>query len=138
MPVPPMPFPMSTELFVLGLSVVLLFVHISLQGMLATRERGSTWNAGPRDGEAPPLGPLAGRAERASVNYRETWPALIALALGLAVTGQTGGIGAAGAVLWLAARLVYIPLYLFGVPYLRSLVWVVSALGLVLMLLRFF
>jgi len=133
-----MPIPMSTELLVLALSVVLLFAHIALQGMLATRERGSNWNAGPRDGDAKPLGKLAGRAERASLNFRETWPAFVALALGLAVTGQTGGMGAFGAVLWLVARLVYIPLYLFGVPYVRSLAWIASAFGLVLMLVRFF
>jgi len=133
-----MPVPMSTELVVLALSVVLLFAHIALQGMLATRERGSNWNAGPRDGDAKPLGKLAGRAERASLNFRETWPAFVALALGLAVTGQTGGMGAFGAVLWLVARLVYIPLYLFGVPYVRSLAWIASAVGLVLMLVRFF
>ncbi len=133
-----MPVPMSTELVVLALSVVLLFAHIALQGMLATRERGSNWNAGPRDGDAKPLGKLAGRAERASLNFRETWPAFVALALGLAVTGQTGGMGAFGAVLWLVARLVYIPLYLFGVPYVRSLAWIASAFGLVLMLVRFF
>lgn len=128
----------STELVVLGLSVVLLFAHIALQGMLATRERGAQWNMGPRDGEPPALGPMAGRAERASANFRETWPAFVALALGLAVTGQTGGLGAVGAVVWLLARLVFIPLYLFGVPLVRSLAWIASAIGLLMMLVRFF
>ena len=32
--------PLTSELLVLGFSVVLLFVHIMLQGRLATRERG--------------------------------------------------------------------------------------------------
>ena len=54
--------PLTSELLVLGFSVVLLFVHIMLQGRLATRERGLEWNAGPRDGEMKPLGPKAGRA----------------------------------------------------------------------------
>ncbi len=129
---------LSTELIILGLSVVLLFVHIGLQGVLATKERGSAWNAGPRDEEQKPLGPQAGRAERALKNFQETWPAFIALALGLAVTGRAGGIGEIGAIVWLIARIVYIPLYLFGIPYIRSLVWLVAALGLVLMLIRFF
>lgn len=129
---------MPTELMVLGASVVLLVVHVMLQGQTATRERGLEWNAGPRDGAEKPLGPLAGRAARALANYQETYPAFIALALGLAVTGQTGGLGAAGAIVWLVARLVYIPLYLLGVPYVRSLAWTVSMLGLLLMLIRFF
>ncbi|MEA1082794.1 MAPEG family protein [Sphingomonas sp. M6A6_1c] len=130
---------MPTELIILGVSVILLVVHIMLQGQTATRERGLAWNAGPRDGtDEKPLGPLAGRAERALSNYQETYPAFIALALGLAVTGQTGGVGAAGAILWLVARLVYIPLYLLGIPYVRSLAWVAAMFGLLLMLIRFF
>lgn len=130
---------MPTELTILGASVVLLVVHIMLQGQLATRDRGLAWNAGPRDGtDDAPLSPLAGRAARALANYQETYPAFIALALGLAVTGQTGGIGAAGAIVWLIARILYIPLYLLGIPYIRSLVWAVAMLGLLLMLIRYF
>lgn len=129
--------PLSLELILLGWSVVLLLVHIGLQGQLATRERGTNWNAGPRDGEAKPLGLHAGRAERALRNFLETYPAFVALALGLAVSGRVGGIGAVGAGLWFAARLAYIPLYLLGVPYVRSLAWLASLLGLLLMLIRF-
>ncbi|MFD2239218.1 MAPEG family protein [Aureimonas populi] len=129
---------LPAEILVLALGVVLLFVHTTLQGMLATKERGSQWNAGPRDGEAKPLGVHAGRAQRALDNFKETFPAFIALALALSVTQRTGGIGAVGAWLWLVARIAYIPLYLLGVPYVRSLVWLASLLGLVLMLIRLF
>jgi uncharacterized MAPEG superfamily protein len=125
------------ELTLLGWSVVLLVVQIMLQGHFVTRERGRDWNAGPRDGEAKPLGTMAGRATRNLANFQETYPAFVALALGLAVTGRTGGIGAWGAGLWFAARIVYVPLYLKGVPYVRSLVWALSMLGLLLMLIRF-
>jgi uncharacterized MAPEG superfamily protein len=128
---------LPTELVLLGWSTVLLFLHIMLQGQLATRERGTNWNAGPRDGEGAPLGPLAGRAARALANMQESYPIFIALALGLAVAGRTGGIGEAGAILWFVARLVYIPLYLFGIKYFRSLCWLASVLGLLLMLIRF-
>jgi len=124
------------EFTLLGWSVVLLVVAIMLQGQLATRELGVTWNAGPRDSEQQPKGVLAGRAQRALDNFKESYPAFIALALALAVSGRTGGLGATGALLWFVARIVYHPLYLFGVPYLRSLVWVASMLGLLLMLIR--
>ena len=124
------------EIALLGWSVVLLFAHIMLQGQAATRERGVGWNAGPRDDATKPLGRLAGRADRALNNFRETYPAFVALALALAVTGRTGGIGAAGAVLWFAARIVYLPLYLAGMPYLRSMVWLASAVGMLMMLAR--
>jgi uncharacterized MAPEG superfamily protein len=114
-------------------SVVLLVVQIGLQGMLATRELGSQWNAGPRDDEAKPKGKLAGRAARASKNLQETYPAFIGLALALAIAGDPSGWGLIGAWIWFACRILYIPLYLAGVPYIRSLVWVGSLAGLAIM-----
>jgi uncharacterized MAPEG superfamily protein len=111
-------------------SVVLLVFHIMLQGNLATRELGSQWNASPRDDNKSPKGVFAGRAERASRNFQETFPAFLGLALALAVAEPQSGLGQIGALVWFAGRLVYIPLYLFGVSYIRSLAWVVSMAGL--------
>ncbi|MES3109013.1 MAPEG family protein [Sphingomonas aurantiaca] len=128
---------LPTELLLLGWSTVLLFAYVMIQGQTATRDRGLDWNAGPRDGEQKPLGEMAGRAERALKNFQETYPVFIALALGLAVTDRTGGLGAIGAWLWFGARIAYIPLYLFGIRYVRSLCWLASILGLLLMLIRF-
>jgi len=128
---------LPTELLLLGWSTVLLFAYVMIQGQTATRDRGLDWNAGPRDGEQKPLGELAGRAERALKNFQETYPVFVALALGLAVTDRTGGLGAIGAWLWFGARIAYIPLYLFGIRYVRSLAWLASILGLLLMLIRF-
>ena len=128
---------LPTELLLLGWSTVLLFAYVMIQGQTATRDRGLDWNAGPRDGEQTPLGEMAGRAERALKNIQETYPVFIALALGLAVTDRTGGLGAIGAWIWFGARIAYIPRYLFGIKYVRSLCWTVSILGLLLMLIRF-
>ncbi|RZM20187.1 MAG: hypothetical protein EOP67_54875 [Sphingomonas sp.] len=128
---------LPTELLLLGWSTVLLFAYVMIQGQTATRDRGLDWNAGPRDGEQKPLGKMAGRAKRALENFQETYPVFIALALGLAVTDRTGGLGAIGAWLWFGARIAYIPLYLFAIKYVRSLCWTVSILGLLLMLIRF-
>jgi len=128
---------LPTALLLLGWSPVLLFAYVMIQGQTATRDRGLDWNAGPRDGEQKPLGEMAGRAERALKNFQETYPVFVALALGLAVTDRTGGLGAIGAWLWFGARIAYIPLYLFGIRYVRSLCWLASILGLLLMLIRF-
>jgi uncharacterized MAPEG superfamily protein len=130
--------PMPQEILVLALGVGLLFVHISLQAILATHELGPKWNASPRDNHIPVQGVVAGRAERALKNYLETFAALVALSLALAVLGKTGGLGATGAFVWLVARIVYIPLYLMGIPYIRSAVWTVSAIGLFLMFVALF
>lgn len=127
---------MAMELRLLVWSVVLLLVHMAVQGALVMPLRGAVWNAGPRDEGQPPLGKYPGRAQRALENFKETYPAFIALALALAVTGKTGANGALGAELWFAGRVVYLPLYLFGVPWLRSVAFGVSLVGLVLMLGR--
>ncbi|MCJ8520212.1 putative MAPEG superfamily protein [Pseudorhizobium tarimense] len=125
-------------LTLLSLSVVLLLVHIGLQGMLATKELGSAWNAGPRDEGREPQSAQAGRAARASKNFQETYPAFVGLLLGLAFAGDTSGIGLIGASLWLVARVIYIPLYLSGIPYIRSLVWLVSIVALLMMMFGLF
>jgi uncharacterized MAPEG superfamily protein len=84
------------------------------------------------------LGVYPGRAQRALDNFKETYPAFIALALALQVTGHTGGNGALGAWLWFGGRVVYLPLYLFGVPVIRTAVYGVTLAGLVMMLTRLF
>ncbi len=124
------------ESLLLGWSVPLLLAHLFLQGWTMTRERGTAWGAGARDGDAAPLGTLAGRAARAARNFGETYPAFVALALALVVADHAGGTGALGAATWFGARLVYLPLYLAGVPWLRSIVWLASLVGLLLMLAR--
>ncbi|MBO3762469.1 MAPEG family protein [Ciceribacter sp. L1K23] len=126
----------SPLVLLLAWSVVLLLAHILLQGVLATKELGTAWNAGPRDDERQPSGKLAGRASRASANFQETYPAFVALAAGLLFTDQVDGLGLTGAVVWFVARLGYYPLYLAGVPYIRSIVWLASMAGLGLMFLE--
>jgi uncharacterized MAPEG superfamily protein len=125
-------------LVLLCLSVVLLLVHILLQGNFATKDRGTAWNAGPRDGDNEPKSVMAGRTARASRNYQETYPAFIGLLLAMILTGDSSGFGLFGAAVWLVARIVYIPLYLKGIPYVRSLVWLVSLVGLALMMIALF
>lgn len=120
--------------FLLVLSVILLLLHICLQAMSVTREVGLAWNAGARDVRPDLKGIFAGRAQRASDNFRETYPAFVGLVIALAIVGDASGWGLTGGWIWTVARVVYIPLYLAGVPYMRSIAWVVSLVGLVLML----
>ncbi|MCO5064343.1 MAG: MAPEG family protein [Rhizobiaceae bacterium] len=126
---------LSTELTYLAWSVVLLVVHIVVQALFLTKDGGLAHTVGARDGDAP-LSVVTDRLTRALRNFLETYGAFIALALALQVTGKTGGIGAIGAALWFWARVVYVPAYALGIPYLRSLVWGVALVGLLMMLFR--
>lgn len=130
--------PLPTEIVYLAWSVVLLLVHVAIQGVLFVSEAGARYNAGPRDENREPRRVHAGRAVRALRNFLETYPAFVALALAVALTGRTGGLAAIGAALWFWARVAYLPLYLFGVSYVRSIVWVAATLGLLLMLIGLF
>lgn len=125
----------STEIAVLGWSVVLLIVQIMMQAV-SSYDLGPKYLLGPRDDERQPRNVMAGRLQRALRNLLETYPAFVALALALAVSGKTGGMAAIGAWIWLVARIVYLFLYAGGVPGLRTLAWVVSVVALVLMLVR--
>ncbi len=129
--------PLTTELTVMGWSFVLFLAYMMAQSGLALRDRGMAFNAGPRD-VPNPLGRMACRAQRAFDNFKETWPIFLALALGLAVTGRSGGVAATGAWIWLGARTAYLPLYLIGIPYLRTVCFGVAAVGLVMMATRLF
>jgi uncharacterized MAPEG superfamily protein len=123
------------EIAVLGWSVGLLLLQVIAQASAAA-DLGPRYLLGPRDEDRVSRSALAGRFARALRNLLETYPAFVALALALAVSGRSGGIGAAGAWLWLAARIVYVVFYAAGVPVLRTLAWFVSIVGLLMMLVR--
>ena len=118
------------ELTVLAWTLVLAFVQILLFDVARTGQYGLKWNMGARDGEMPPLSPVAERLKRAQDNLFETLPIFIAAVLIVHVAGREGAQTALGAQIYLAGRVAYVPLYAFGVPVLRSLVWIVSIAGL--------
>ncbi|QDL99556.1 MAPEG family protein [Rhodopseudomonas palustris] len=127
---------MPVEITVLGWGVVLLIVQMLLASIPTTMELGGDYQAGPRDEPRAPKGRFAGRAGRAYRNLLETFPAYVAIALALAVTGKTGGYAATAAIVWLVARVLYVPLYIVHIPFARSIAWLVALLALVAMLVR--
>jgi uncharacterized MAPEG superfamily protein len=83
----------------------------------------------------PPLIGVAGRFERALRNFLETFPLFAMAVLLVHVTNRHGTLSAVGAEMYLIARIAYVPLYAAGVPVVRSLVWNVAAVGIMLLLL---
>lgn len=129
---------MPTEIVVLGWGVILLLVQIVLQTIATANELGAGYALSARDEDRQVRGLYGGRLCRALRNLLETFVVFVALALALVVTGKEGGLGATGAWIWFFARVVYVPVYVSGLPVLRTIVWAISAIGLILMLIRLF
>ena len=125
---------MTVELRMLVWSMVLGLIHVAIAATLSTGQRGLRWNAGNRDGEVVALTGAAARAARASANFQETFPFFAAAVLAILVAQRADAHTALGAQLYLWARLVYLPVYVVGIPYLRTAVWAVALAGLLMVL----
>jgi uncharacterized MAPEG superfamily protein len=87
---------------------------------------------GPRNKPLPM--PVAGeRAQRALANLFEGLPIFLTLALLSLILGIDDGMASLGAGLFLAARVLYVPCYVFAISGVRSGVWAIGVLGLLVM-----
>ena len=129
---------MTPEFIVLAGVLILAIVQIGLAATVRTAELGVKWNAGARDGEVPPPGTLAGRLIRAQANLFETLPIFAAAVIMAHIAGKDGQLTMIGTHLYFFGRLIYLPLYAFGVPYLRTLVWLGSFVGLLMIIVALF
>ena len=129
---------MSPEIKYLAWSIALGLVYVLVSASLTTAQRGLNWNVGNRDGDAKPLTGAAARAHRANWNFLETFAFFAAAVLAVVLTKTNSAHTAQGAMLYFWARVVYLPVYVIGIPYLRTLVWAVSFWGLLQVLLALF
>ena len=125
---------MPVELKILTLGAALLFVHIFTATRFKTAQYGRKWNVGARDEELSPPSPITGRVMRAQANFEETFPIAIVALLGVVLANRTSPSTALGGWIWLGARIVYLPLYAAGIPVIRTIVFVISMVGLVMVL----
>ena len=116
-------------------SCVLCLIQIVISSHATSLQRGYRWTASSRDAEVPPLTGVAGRLERALRNFLETFPVFVAAVFLVHVLGREGSLSHWGAGLYFSARVVYLLLYAAGVFLLRSLVWNVAFVGIVLLFL---
>jgi uncharacterized MAPEG superfamily protein len=126
---------MTTELHVLAWGCILALVHIFAAVRVKTQQYGTKWNMGPRDETLPPPDkPIVGRLARAQANFFETFPLYAAGALIVVVAHLNNRWTAIGALLWIGGRIVYLPLYALGVPVARTLAFLVSLVGIAMVL----
>ena len=125
---------MRIEILVLAWGCVLALVHIFAAVRVKTRQYGTKWNVGARDEELPPADPIVGRLARAQANYFETFPIMVAAILIAVIANRTSDLTEIGALMWLAARIIYLPLYALGVPVVRTICFMISLFGLLMVL----
>jgi uncharacterized MAPEG superfamily protein len=123
---------MTIELWLLFGSLPLYGLYLGAQSLILRAQRGITFAVSARD-EAPPMSDLEGRADRALKNYQETWLVFVILILIAHLAMPGDALIFWGAIVWGAARIAYLPLYLAGTYGIRSLVWNVSLIGLLMM-----
>ena len=131
---------MSTpETTMLLWSVVLGLVQLVIASMAMNRDVGLPYNLSSRD--VPPTAPIsttAGRLVRAFNNFRETFGFFAVAVLLVLMLNRHDQNSALGAQLYFWARLIYVPVYALGIQVVRTIVWAVSIIGLVMVLLAAF
>ncbi|HEY3947476.1 MAPEG family protein [Phenylobacterium sp.] len=100
-------------------------------------ERSLAYLMGPRD-EPKPVGVTAGRLNRALGNFLETFPLFAAALLVCLAAGKLGTATYWGSILYVVARAVFVPVYAAGIPVVRTLVWAVSMVGIIMVVVAFF
>jgi len=120
---------MSPDLKYLLFSVILAFVQVLIAAALANNAVGLPTLAGNREGLGELPG-MAGRAKRAHLNMIENLVLFAALVLIAAVGGKANAMTAAGAMIFFWARVGYAVVYLIGIPWLRTVLWFVSVIGM--------
>jgi uncharacterized MAPEG superfamily protein len=81
------------------------------------------------------MGVVTGRLYRAQHNLFETLPLFVGAVLLAHVTHHEGTLTTWGAALYLGGRILYVPLYAFGIPGVRTAAFVLALTGLSMVLL---
>jgi uncharacterized MAPEG superfamily protein len=121
----------KTLMIVAELAVInwALIVAASLIKAKAWKPSGLIAAMGNRDAETHCKG-LPARTDRAAKNMLENMVLFTALALVASVGGVTDPHVELGARIFFWARIVYIPVYMIGIPVARTGVWAISVIGM--------
>ena len=124
---------MTPELTLLVWSAILAFVQMLVAVVGAQLQVGLPPLVGNRE-DLPPMAGWAGRARRAQLNMLENLVLFAILVLVAQISGKTNAMTLLGCQIFFWARLAYALVYIAGVPWLRTAVWTVSVIGLLLIL----
>jgi uncharacterized MAPEG superfamily protein len=124
----------SVEMQTLFCAILIGIVQLLLATLASVAGRGLPWGVGPRDEGWPPIGKLGARLDRSYKNFLETFVFFAAAVLLAHALGKSTHNSALGAEIYLWARVLYVPAYAFGIPYLRTIIWVASLVGIMMVM----
>jgi len=127
--------PIELQLLVWAAILTLIQMLIAVAG--ANTQVSLPVLAGNREG-MPPLTGWALRAQRAHVNMLESLVIFAIFVLVAQATNRLDETTALGAQIFFWGRVAYALVYLAGVPWVRTLVWAVSVVGLLMILSQLF
>ena len=121
-------------------ALALYFVYISVHAVqnLSSSSKGGnllTVGLGTRDDVAE-NSTGAKRCGRAQRNMEEALFFFLPLALLLIITEKDNGLALTGALVFVVARAIYLPVYMMGVYAVRTVVWAAGVAGLIMMIMR--
>ena len=121
----------TTELKLLVWSVILTVLQMGVAAAGGIMQVGLAAMAGNRD-DLPPITGWAGRARRAHHNMLENLVLFAVLVVAASISGKINATTALGAELFFWGRVAYAPIYIAGVPWLRTAAFAVSLVGLLM------
>jgi uncharacterized MAPEG superfamily protein len=120
---------MTLELKMLVWSAALALAQMLVALLAAIAQVGFLPLIGNRE-NLPALEGVAGRAQRAHRNMMESLVIFAVLVLVARFAGKSNAATALGAQLFFWARLAYAPVYIIGIPWLRTGLWAISFVGM--------
>lgn len=125
---------MTVELLAALVVIALGIVQVILQAGEFRRVHGVAYANTAQDAPSPvPDSVMLGRLTRALRNLHETLPFFLGTVIILALMGYSTLVTQIAALVFAGARIIYLPLYAMGIPYVRGLVWMVSFAALIVL-----
>lgn len=124
---------MSPELMLLAWTAALAIVQVLLTSLGAMTQFSLPVLVGNRETPVDGQG-WVGRAQRAHRNLLESLVPFAALVLVAHAAGVSNATTVLGAQLFFYARVIYLVVYVAGIPWLRTIVWTVGLVGMLMIL----
>lgn len=124
---------MAFELQMVAAGALIGLVNILWLVFLTVPKFGMKWAMGSRE-DAVAMDGMIGRVQRSLTNFGETYPIFVGAVVVAYLGGRLGELSSYGALAYVVGRALYLPIYAFGVPVLRTVVWMAGLVGILAIL----